>query len=357
MLFDLFNIRVVGLCALMAVSNAISATEVVVRLSEDVTMLSVNRRDMPITIGDVAQINGGSAADRSRIQLLDLASFDRSSESVRITRREIELRLLIDRFERNDFRVVGPREVEVQLAQSDWLSGYLEKLFASEISRQFGLRSENVTVRLLDSDAVMLTEAQLDSKHLHATVLLPTQAPFGRSKIEAELKDRYGKTLLKEFDVNVIVSMEVALAKQRIRRGTVVTKDMFQTLTRPIRRRDDFAPPAEIAGNVAKTDIAPSQIILGNHLNLPRPNTGPVVRVNQLIDVIVNYGGNQVRLKNAKVMSSGKIGDSITVLNPRSRQRFAATVQDSSTAVVAPVRSAVGQVNEVARDARRGVVR
>ena len=159
------------------------------------------------------------------------------------------------------------------------------------------------------------------------------QLPIGTSLIDVEFVDKRGRPFLVKLETQVIVLVEVALAKQAIKRGAVVQAGMIQSVMRPMLQRGKFASVDDLAGGVAAKNIARYEVILADSVAEARANSRPTVNRNDMLDVIVRLGQNEIRLKNAKAMSSGKVGETISVLNTRSNKQLSVTVVNRNLAI------------------------
>ncbi|NND99001.1 MAG: flagellar basal body P-ring formation protein FlgA [Pirellulaceae bacterium] len=325
------------------------------RISLKTFPVSVTRQ--PITLGDVADITGGTAVERQQLLALDLDTLDldppdlenRHQKSAHhdavpkvsaerwITRRQIEMRLLVDGYQRGDFVVAGPSAVMVRSTSSKQLRVVLEALFTQEIARQFGLDRDAVSVRITNDQQTKSAEANLVSSDFTTTVLLQPQLPIGKTQIQVDFSQPNGNRYLAAFDTQVIVTMEVALSTTRIPRGTLIDAGMFRVIKRPILVKADFADPQQLIGQVAKRDIVSNEALLNTSIATAPTDNKPTIQRNDMLDVIVSLGRNEVRLKNAKAMSAGKVGDRITILNTRSNKQFTATVVDHNLARLTPL--------------------
>lgn len=317
--------------AIAMMPHLLTAGELKVVLNE----FSVINADQRVAIGDVAAVSGGTQSDRQRIEQLDLETMGRTDSVLQIAKRQIELRVLVDGYARNAFEVIGPTAVTVRCSCARRLREELETLATAEISRQFGLDNESVGVRLENDHQIKAAEARLASNDFSTTVLFQPQLPIGKTQIQFEFLSETGDRFLFAFDAQVIVSMEVALATRAIAKGTVVDADMIRVIKRPMVKREAFAHGSEVAGRVAKRDISRNDVVLSTDIEAAgSTKLTPVVKRNDVLDVIIDVGSGQVRLKNARAMSQGAIGDTIVVLNTRTNIRLSATVVDRNLAKI-----------------------
>ncbi|MGB7346365.1 MAG: flagellar basal body P-ring formation chaperone FlgA [Pirellulaceae bacterium] len=290
-----------------------------------------------VRIGDLADISGGSIVDRDRISQLDLETLRTSAQPCEISRKQIEMRILVDGYQRTQIGVTGPESILIRSTKPKQLLPHLEQDLESEIGRQFALDPKSVSVRLSNASQIASVQSRLGNQSFTTTVLLSAQLPMGQTPIEVEFTTDKGQRFVERFETQVIIEIQVALAKQPIQRGEVLSESMFDLVQRPIVQRADFAQQGHLIGRVAKRSIASNEVILRTYLADTVDRSEPVVKRNDLLDVIVPLGSSEVRLKNAKSLSTGDVGDTITVLNTRSNRQLSAIVVDRNLAKVLPL--------------------
>ena len=289
-----------------------------------------------VSIGDVATVHGASNAMRERIANLELDFIEDSQQrSLTITRRQIEIRIRLDGVENYRFKVDGDPVIQVFYASNDEIRSRIELLLKQEISRQFNLQPEAVSLRFLESEKISQAAAQLTSEKFEANVILPAGTPMGRQRIEVDFTDsRTGKTFVQDFHVDVVVQTPVALTRQEITRGQLIESSMIRVVTRPLRSPQNIASSDFVVGSTASRDIPSNQVVLASYVTKTLSGKRPVVQRGDLLDVIVPVRTGQIRLKNAKAMSAGAAGDSITIMNTRSKRELNAIVIDRNHAKV-----------------------
>ncbi|MEO1526934.1 MAG: flagellar basal body P-ring formation chaperone FlgA [Planctomycetota bacterium] len=286
-----------------------------------------------VTIGEVATISGGTTNQQNFIAGLDLDVLDADGRYQYLTRREIEMRLLVAGYGRREFHLTGARVVDIRKANTSDFRKRLESLIHRELARQFGLESKNISIRIVGDEKLRSAESRIVGTDYSATVLFDSQLPVGKTGIQVEFtspRDRF----FEDFEAHVILSTEVAVAAGNVTRGTVIDASKIRVIRRPIVRKADFADPRNVVGRVAKVDILSNDVLLTSYLTETNQNRTTVIQRNDLIDVIVQLGGTEVRLKNARAMKAGNIGDTITVLNTRSHNQLSAKVVSRTEAVV-----------------------
>lgn len=328
--------RSIGSCALLVLlAGFASGAEITITLNNGPqTFMALDQLGGPITIGDVATVQGANAKDHRRIEKLDLEAIS-GLKTRSITLRQIESRMLIDGFRRHQFKVTGPKTIEVRTANLQDVTAKMEGRLADEIRRQFALDAGSVTVHLMNETAWRAVLSKIDTSKAIPAVFLGTKLPIGRLRIDVEFIDKAGLRLAAKLDVQVAITMDVTLAKTRIQRGTKISPEMVKTIKRPVMQRTNFALQDNVVGAIAKRDIAESEVLLDSHIDTRADQRTSLVKRDDLLDVVVRIGGSEVRLNNARAMAAGNLGDTIAVMNTKTRTRLNAVITGRKVAVIA----------------------
>ena len=317
------------LLAFFTPSASAQTNVVTISLKENASTV---KRDI-LTVGDVAEVSGGAVSSRMKIGKLDLEAGESASHCV-ISRRQVEMRLMLAGFRRQEFHVVGPDRMTVTESNTDKLQVDLEKQIQSEIARQFGLAASKVSVNISSQRQLGDLWKELGGANFNTTVLVDPQLPVGRTRIQLEIATDTGSRITTTLDTRVVITMTVAVAVHPIQRGAEIRDGMFRLIERPLTDRKNIASPDRLVGRVAKQQIPGNNVILSNHLVDRQTRQSFDVKTNALLDVIINIQGSQVRLKNAKALGSANRGETIAVMNTKTGRRFNAKVIDKHLAEV-----------------------
>ncbi|QDV44133.1 flagellar basal body P-ring biosynthesis protein FlgA [Stieleria neptunia] len=326
------SVRIVALLIsflVLARQDALSAGDVVVALHQTSSTVA----DTTVRIGDIANVLNATPSQRRDIEQLDLESL-RDQDDCSITRKHVEMRLLLAGYERHSFNIIGPSTVSARRSSPAKLRSKLEQLLASDLGRQFAVAPERVAIRLTQTPQLATLEPKLAAGDF-AVDLIPRNAfPIGRTRLAVAIIDSAGNQYSHSFDAQVSLSMKVAIASQPIAQGTVLKPDMFRLVDRSITQNADYANPDSTVGRTASRYIASNTILLTNHFHNTRAGHSQTVKRNDLVDVVISVGQGEIRLKNARAMEAGQIGDMIEVLNPQTNRRFNASIIGPNLATV-----------------------
>ncbi|MDM4016766.1 flagellar basal body P-ring formation chaperone FlgA [Roseiconus lacunae] len=330
-------VYLIGLIAIgFALSAPAAAEQVVVRINSAQSAITEN----PVRVGDVASVEGGTATDRRLISRLDLDSVEDGKPCL-VSQRQINTRLLLAGFSRSEFQILGPTVTSVVSTSPDAQSHQLAAILEAQLGRQFGIDPKRIDIRL---DNTTQVESFLNQFMLSAETigLSPkNELPIGRTRLQLECIAK-GSTQTRVphqvwLDATVGLSMRVAVASTPITRGAAISPGMVQMVDRTVTTRADYVDAETVTGKTTSRYIAQGTILLASHLIATRRGQDqPIVKRNDLIDVVIRAGAGEIRLKNARAMEPGRAGETIEVLNPKSGKRFNAEVVSENVATVAP---------------------
>lgn len=323
---DLFTRLLIGSVALASVvfqSDASAENRYVMVSLKNSVMLS---GDGVITVGDIADVSGGVPIQRQRITSLDLETRPSDGSDCFISRRQVELRLILAGFDRDLVRFQGPKQLTIRGSHDHQFQIKLEQTLNGEIARQFGLEPSKVNIQILDPRQLDQLQQKLGGEPFETSVVVQPQLPIGPTKMQIALTTENGSRIVTTLSTKVVINMKVALTRHSIERGTVLRADMFEWIDRPIVKRNDYASPDELVGRQAKQRIPSNDVILASDLSVPTTRKTFDVKQNELLDVVILVNGGQIRLKNAKALASANRGETIAVQNTLSNRRFNAKV-------------------------------
>lgn len=308
------------------VSVPAAADSVTIRMNRDVVEVFKSE----ILVRDVAQISSNNQLLAKQIGRLDLDSVAASKNSeIGVSREQVRMRIVVSGLA-EDLDIAGPESVRVVILPLQHFRQRLEQNLAVAFAEKYSLSPSAVRVRWIPGANDQDFSARL---LLHAQPSLPVQMPLGESNLTFKFTDESGQSSTDSQRFQITLLREMAVVKQRIPRGTLITANHISRVTGEVDSLDNQSVLHEqTIGQRAKVDLAEHTIVRASHLAATAKPI--VVRRNDPIRVLVRSAGIQVTLKNAKAMKAGRIGDSIEILNPASGQKFSAVVTGKSQAEV-----------------------
>lgn len=289
-----------------------------------------------VTIGDIADVTGGTSSERKQILKLDLDDLSTSSSTSTLSRAQLEVRLLLAGFDQQDFELQGPLETQVRLTRPADFQDRVEQNLVDEIARQFGVPTADIQVQLLDSKPLQSIQKKIDTSNYSLLAVFPSRLPVGEKKFHVDFMDHHGNRASGRFEARVIVMKNVMVTTSQIPKGTVITADYVQQIKRPL--ADDQINIANVKtclGCVAAKDIPQHEILTTNYVtSQANYSRRPLLNRGDIVSVVTSIGPVSVRLKTAKVLTSGSPGDLIQLLNTESNLRFSGIIRDKNTVEV-----------------------
>ena len=303
--------------AMMAACAASAADSVV--LKDEVYV-----KGPKILIRDVADVQGENAEAISAVEL--------GSAALPGASRRFDIALVASRIRTAN---AAPQPVETRGARSVCATtmhnelnreaiGELVKTF---IESQIPWNPQDTEITVTPpADNVLIPEGEvrIDWRPEPQYRYLGVGAVRGTVVVDGEIK----KTVL--CKVSIETYADVVVARAEIPRGKTIAASDLETEKRPLSplKETVFHDPSELGNYVARTPIAPGQIITP-HSVAPRQ----VVKRNQTVVVETRAGGLRVQTEARAVTDAG-IGDMVTCVNPNSKLEFMGLVRSDGIVVV-----------------------
>jgi len=296
---------------------------------------SATRLDGPVTIGDLADLQGGSASLRRRIAQLDLAtSVDGRTEQEVVSRQDVQVRILMGGIRSSEFQLTGADVVTLQSPQFESVQRHLQTVVQDHLARGMQVSPDAVRVqfRPRTQDLLRLHEAFLQGRSfqpldhadrllgnrqirmgilnqqsLEATVLIPASCEVEVPVLVTRRPVEIGETLDKS---NTLVDVEF------VRHLTSHSSDPADLLGRAVRRR------LQARQTVRATDVQPKSSSQQN-------DKETVIRNRDLVTVVAQRAGLRIKMVGVEAQRAGKVGDVIPLQNPLSRERFLGRVRSA----------------------------
>lgn len=321
-------LRSVAALLLTILSTTVASNCRAQELSIDLSNEAVVIADSIVRIGDIAEVKGGSPTWRKRITELDLDSVGEKAP-VHISANQVNLRIQLAGYSR-PIAISGKDSVFVMRQSNEKLRTTLESKIRDEVCRQFGLRQDQVSVRLQESQVAALA-GKVPKLDFKLRALFDTKLPHGQKRLTVDITTGLQRAIRVDLNASIVITRSVAIATTPIPQGTKITESMVQSVERPINHNDSLLSLNEVIGKVTRRRIPQHTSIATQDLSSPQEF---VIRPNSLVDVVVHIGNTEVRMKDAMVLSSGRIGERIRLRNMKSKAEFAATLVTQNLAQI-----------------------
>jgi flagella basal body P-ring formation protein FlgA len=337
-------------CLWAALANGPAvAGDVVVDLRAEV---SVSRP--LVLVRDIATLQGGTPAERNAIGALDLVLLNEATPDTHVSRRLIEVRMLVAGMEEDAAVFTGASTVHVAIQSVQPAAGSVEAPEAPAplaiTDGAIELELERVCGEFLAEDAdnidVHLSQpvAAASLRGLSAEGLtfqvVPGQSVMPGANTMAIQFWQNGE-LIKSTSIrfDVVLHRPVLVLNRFVPRGTPLTADMFDEQLRPVSEVGLLSSPRDVVGTEVLRDLPAGTVLRGNMVRVARQAAAPsTVKARDLVYVTYSKGGLNLSMADAVAMQDGQVGDQIRVMNPTSRNIFTAVVVGPGRVEVHPVR-------------------
>lgn len=311
----------------LAASRADEPQPIVITLRAAATVAATQ-----VTVGDVANLEGGDEARRGRIARLDLTELPLTSQPILLSRQQIDFRLRLAGIDDHVFRMEGPRYVRVSRPPADALDNKIAAVARQALEQRLPGAAEDLSIQL--SQPVRLPPLSADGEdiHLEAELRSPVAVP-GRVLVEVILYVRGARRMGVPvyWDLKKLQPAPVAL--RRIAAGETFGPENVRVERVPV----ENSPRATIAaaalmGRRARRAVSAGRAIESDDIE-GDSQTVAVIHQRDTIHIVAKVGHLQVRARG-EALQEGRVGQMIQVRNLDSSATVAGRVVDRSTVEV-----------------------
>ena len=260
----------------------------------------------------------------------------------------IQARRILDAVAALDLGAVetgGRGQIQVQRAARRVAAPEIEAALKRALAASHGLAPENLSVRL-DGEPVLLASLDLDGQ---ASAVDVSYDP--RSRRVAGLVVLGERQASLRVSGQVVETREVAVLARSLNRGETLSAADIAMERRPREAASADAPstPAGAVGQVAQRSLSAGAVLRAGDVAPP-----DLVQRGEAVTIVFETPGVSLSLTGL-ASESGRLGASISVVNPVSKKVLQATVTGPGRVSVGPARAAQPIVQASAAPARAGI--
>lgn len=290
-----------------------------------------------LRIRDIAKVYSSDLLLRSAIEELDIESWPKPGQVTTVTKSHVKLRLQLEGYEELQFPVVGWDEVKISAqgekkveSQQVTNQSFREKLAAAiraQVTTELGLSRDDMVIVNVDEKIRFTDQSLLDTFDGSVEIISDGNLLIGTRNVEFLLVDQ-SRFLKGMASASIVVGKNVNVAARPIKRGEVFStanlrRKKFYFKNQSIRN----VTGVEVYGQFASRDIrAGAQVQSNDLLSSEEKRSEFVVRKGSVVTALARRGNVEVKMANAICTEQGRIGDTISVQNSRSKQTFTARV-------------------------------
>jgi len=295
-------------------------------------------RSETITVGDVAELSGGTSVLRERIRRIDLGDAPKVTETVKISASQIVFRLQLTDLPNSSFQLFGVKEVVV-VPFVDTLSE--ERVIAQArdlILKSFSWPEEDLVVRLARPLAVQLPKiSEKEKVNIKAELHTPGQE-FGRCQVDVAILIDGERRLSFPLHFETKLLRAVPVCASAVARGEKFSDKNLRFEKRPVDSTSRPLPTVEsLSGKVAKRAMPAGQVVAETDAEGDAVATegAALIKQRQIVKMLVPLGSVNV-VARGEAMQEGKMGQVIRVQNVDSKKVVTGRVTGPDTVEVNP---------------------
>ncbi len=291
---------------------------------------TINTDAEVVSLGDLAQLDGGQPARRNAMSRLDIAVGD-AGVSTAISRDEALARLLIAGFKPREFQLTGSHEVRVQPGKLAFDNESIVQAISRHVSQGLNFGESDVLVELISRPQVPADLPDIDPARLTLEPLDHADSLIGRKSVTLGVFD--GSQLVSRLRVATRTSVfrEVLVTSRPIEKNEVLNDENTHVERRLFDRPDHGQwSSTAVRGGVATRRLQAQQTIRAVDIAAAGSADPVLVRPRDLVTVVAVQGSLRITMSGMEVLRSGKAGDVIPLRNPRSKKIVFGRVIDSA---------------------------
>ncbi|MCX7666094.1 MAG: flagellar basal body P-ring formation chaperone FlgA [Gemmataceae bacterium] len=290
-----------------------------------------------ISIGDVAQIVGGSTAAREKIAQLDLADIE-PGQPVTVKLKQLEFRLKLAEIPTKWIEFKGESECIVVTERKTVEREEVFEVAKQAIYRRLSWKPEEVVISLVQPISVNLPLIAPTDEVSFKAEPQTSSVGLGRVQINVTIFVKGERKLSLPIYCEVKLLQSVAILKRPLNKGDVLQAEMVSVESKGIDGNQKPASPESVVGRKLKKPLPAGVIIQVTDLEdvseaTTPSNTQVLVKANKPVKMIVHLGTIDV-IANGEALADGKLGDRIKVRNVDSKKILTGRVSDFGVVVV-----------------------
>ena len=308
------RLRLVAFATVVLCGAAVTQMQVL-RAAEPLRVRMRFRTDFvgqTVKVGDVAEVSGGTAAQRRKLANLDLESLTQRTQTLEVSRRRVHLRCLLAGIRRDELSVVGPSQCRVRAT----FIAAPKPTPQEEPRRLKPVDPDKAAVQAIREVLAERWRVPQSDISLHLTQPIPGLLKFARGPEPISIR---------------------AYPPANLQPGTIKLKIIARLVSGRV-----LTSTAEVAAGYGKSkpnaihQVSGRVVTPRNH-TMPTPPTqrGPiVVRPRDTVRLVAQKGRLRVALAQAEVLKPARVGEMVELKNPKSRKKISARLVSASQAVI-----------------------
>ena len=275
-----------------------------------------------VHLKDIAQIHGSDAGLGEVVSGLDVGELTAERSREKVSRETIDIRLRLAGLSPRDYILSGAAEAGVSAATFTWDDASVLHELRQPLAQRLAVDGGELEVRLT-RPLTPLPPAIIANPRLTILPQLPDTVRAGPLNVRVGIYEDQQLVYTALVAIDARIFRDVYVATRPLPRGATLSEANVAKQRLPLNAQISAQAAAETLGRLTSSTLATGDIVLTRHLAQPHPSTAAdpyLIRARDTITVIASRGSLRVTLHDAEAMEQGRLGDTIRVRNPRSRQ-------------------------------------
>lgn len=271
-----------------------------------------------ITVGDVAEVTGGDRLLREQIAKLDVAEATKNGDLERITREQLQIRLLLAGLAAREFDVQGePLTLVVRNSPSVDAPSILAEV-GNMLAREWHAAPDDLDIALAQPLPANLIPEGVVASRLRIDPRLPAVAVPGRIQVSLHVYVDEQPIHILPVAVDAVLYRELARTTRLVSRGETFTEANVSGERVKVTSLQGGLGVDDIINRKSQRAIGPNTVLQLSDI-APAQNRSPIlIRARDVVRITARKGGLTVSLAAAEALESGSHGDVIRARNPSS---------------------------------------
>ncbi len=297
-------------------SNAAESEPVVVSLKPTASV-----GQQLVLIRDIAHLNGGNDDLRERIRRVDISDTPADDSSEKISRKRVEIRLLLAGIAHDDFVVDGAERVTVTLRNGGVVDAAVVDAIRASLSQQLSLDPKDVEVRIIQPIVRPIVSPETNLEHIELKPYLPLNPRPGKLRVKVGVFVKGSLTHTFSVLLELTLYQTVPIATRVIARREEFNKENIQFERRAVSQQLRQPIPTEMLGKKAKRTIQPQAIIRVFDIAEPvREADIVLIKPRDIVRMVARKGSLTAVVPAGEALQQGRLGELIRLRNPQSKK-------------------------------------
>lgn len=272
-----------------------------------------------VTLADLADVRGGTAALRTRAAALDVIELVDGQESESVSRQLVIARLLIAGIGHDSFEISGADAVRVEWRPEQTADERVISAVRRGVEERLYVPQEEIVAELAQPLPPALVQLLNQSPEARVESRFATTPTGGRTRVDIWVTNTAGGTTVAAAVVDVRFRQLVPVVAESISPRRIITADAVTFTEREVSELQSVLQTDQVVGKAARRQLSPGEVIVPRDLSEPTAASEPMlIQPRDLVRLTARKGNLVLTVPAAEALQGGRKGEFIRVRNPTS---------------------------------------